>query len=644
MQQMRTEIIVLLLVMGAGMSGCSSLSMPSMPWSKSSVPADPSAEALFAEGTRYFDNKSYTRAIDVFQKIKTEHPFSPLLTQTELKLADAYYLNKQYPEAINAFKEFQSLHPTNENIPFVIFRLGQAHFDQFTSIDRDQKNTELAKGYFATVITNYPKSPVASQAREKLAQCIAFLAEHDFNVAFFYYQQEKFPAARDRFEEVVRKYQDTPPAAKSLFYLGESYRKEKNGVKAALAYEALVQHYPESHFAPQARTQLAQLEKEKHDPLAMLLMRDRRPGASSPAPGPQTAQETQTGKLKELNLIAKKDVVYEEPGSEKGFFGRVADTLNPFSSSNSGKKEEKKPESGLDLMVKQKQAEKEKSGGILASLWPFGGKDAKDNNKKDASENNALVNKIDASLKQKGVEPAARQVALNPPAADLPKVDEAPPPATMDTGKLLGKIDSTLEKGGKPAGELPPPPEAAEVFKNPAAAQAMTAKASGKPEPSESPLTSGLLSSIDQKLKSKGVEPSQFELPSPAVERKGSAPKQEQVKNVELEPKLAVEKGPLFLAPTDVPAQEKASSDQEPRKEETITDTADKEQPPAGRAIPKAVVKGPSVIQPAAPAPKPTEQKKPVAPTGQEDETKGILDYLKQDLEGASKVLNPFQW
>ena len=136
----------------------------------------------------------------------------------ELKIADAYYLNQQYPEAINAFKEFQSMHPTNENIAFVVFRLGQSHLDQFTSIERDQKNTEIAKSYFENVITNYPKSPYASAAREQLAKSVGYLAEHEFNVASFYLQQEKYPAARERFEEIVRKYRGTPVAAKSLFF------------------------------------------------------------------------------------------------------------------------------------------------------------------------------------------------------------------------------------------------------------------------------------------------------------------------------------------------------------------------------------------------------------------------------------------
>ena len=148
-------------------AGCSSISVPSMPWSHSSVKADPGEEALFAEGNNYFKDKRYARAIDAYTRLKADHPFSPLITDAELKTADAYYLNKQYPEAINAFKEFQSLHPSNENIPFVVLRLGQAHFDQFTATDREQKNTEIAKSYFETVVKQYPQSPYAAEAKEK---------------------------------------------------------------------------------------------------------------------------------------------------------------------------------------------------------------------------------------------------------------------------------------------------------------------------------------------------------------------------------------------------------------------------------------------------------------------------------------------
>lgn len=639
---MSMTVIILAFLAVGGLAGCSSISLPSMPslpWSKSGPQPDPTAEALHEDGMRYLNEKRYVRAIDAFQKIKTDHPFSPLLTQAELKLADAHYLNKQYPEAIAAFKEFQSLHPTNENIPFVLYRLGQAHFDQFTATDRDQKNTEIAKGYFEAVLTSHAKSPWAKEAREKLAKTLEYLAESDFNVAHFYFQQEKYPAARDRFEEIVRKYRDTPTAVKSLFYLGESYRKEKNGVKATLAYEALLQHYPKSKFVAEAKTQLAQLEKEKHDPLAMLLMRDRRP-AAGPVVQPASGQDPAIAKLKELNLVEKKEVVYEEPGEEKGIFRRVVDRINPFASSDNGKREERKLETGEELLAQKKAAEKEQSGGLLSWLNPFSGRNSKE--KGPTNNTSSLVGQIDDSLKQKGIDNAVQQAALKPPPEALPKFEEAPPAQTMDTGKLLGQIDSTLAKGGRRVDELPSPPQAAAVFTDAAAAAEAAARAKAKPAPTESPITSGLLSSIDQKLKSQGLEPARFEPPSPAQDTLNT--EKQPPRKVELEPKLAVETGPLFLSPAEMPTQEKpgSASAQEPPQQERKPEVSDKPPEPAAREIPKSIVRGSAQPQAAVPPAKPAESKKP-AP-GQEEEPKSVFEQMKEDAGNIGKLLNPFSW
>jgi outer membrane protein assembly factor BamD len=650
---MRKKLVSVLLGMAFLGAGCSSISMPSMPWSSSASNPDLTSEQLFDEGMRNFNEKKYVRAIDAFTKIKTDHPFSPQLTEAELKIADSYYLNQQYPEAINAFKDFQSMHPSNENIPFVIFRLGEAHFDQVTTTDREQKNTELAKGYFETVVKNYPQSKYAAPAKEKLAKCIGYLAEYDFNVASFYFQQGKYPAARDRFEEIVRKYRGTPVAARSLFFLGESYRKEKNNVKAALAYEALIQHYPESKFTAEAQTQLAEIEKDKQDPLAMLLMRDRRPGAVQ-----ETNQDTANAKLKDVNnLVAKTEVIYEEPGAEKSVFRRVVDVINPFSSSNDDKnKQEAKPETGIDLLVKKKASEEQP--GVMANLWnginPFGNGSAPAakntttnantaNAKTTAnSKDSSLVNQIDDSLKQKGFDSQTQIAALKAPDVDLPKVDDTPPP-TMDSAKLLGDIDANLQKGGKNVAELPPAPEAAATFSDPAT-KAMVAKAMSKepPAPAPSVADSGLLGSIDQKLRSQGVEPAKFESSvPPGQENKPSAPRQEQAKTVTLEPKMAVEKGPLFLSPPEAQTQVKPTASPEPAKDEKVDSSNDKAPEPEVREIPRVLVKGPSQPQTVAAA-KPAEQKKPLPPD--DEENRGVIDYLKQDVESIGKVLNPFRW
>ena len=266
--------------------------------------------------------------------------------------------------------------------------------------------------------------------------------------------------------------------AKSLFFLGESYRKEKNNVKAILAYEALLQYYPESKFVPEAKTYLEQLEKEKQDPLAMLLMRDRRPATAAAA----TAQETASNdKLKDVTLTEKTEIVYEEPGEEKGIFRRVADKLNPFSSSDDGKKA---PESPTEIAANKTPSApnaKDDSPGVLGSLWngmnPFGGQKPQPVKAQATADNSQFVNQIDGSLKQKGIDPTTQTASLQTTPETVSKVQETkPPPQTMDTTKLLGDIDANLKKSGKNVEELPAPPEAHAAFKDPAVAEAVAAK------------------------------------------------------------------------------------------------------------------------------------------------------------------------
>lgn len=633
--------------------GCSSVSLPSLPWSWSTPATQPNAtaEALFDEGIKYFNDKRYTLAIDRFQKIKAEFPFSPQLVAAELKLAEAYYLNKQYPEAAAAFKEFQDLHPNNENIPFVLYHLGLVHFEQFTSNDRYQKVTEIARGYFEAVVKNHPNSPYAAPAKEKLAKCLEYLSEYEFNVATFYLNEKKYPAAIDRLEGILRRYGNTPIAIKALYYLGESYRLEKNNVKAALAYEALIQHYPQEPLAKTAQTQLSDLAKEKQDPLAMLLKKDGRPQlASPPLPAQVAASREQGGaeKEKELNLVAKKDVVYEEPGEGKGMFRRVLDTLNPFSSSDN-----KKENDGKKIETANDESPKKESNGFFGSLWrginPLAGGEK---TKVDNEQNPQLINRIDESLQQRGIDSKTQDVASRPPAADLPKIEDRAPPIA-DAKELLGKIDSSLKKEGKNIDELPPPPEPAPIFK---ASTAPGQKPVAQPaSPTE---TKGLLTGIDEALKRKGMDPAKFETTvksgaagadNQGASRQTSTARTE--KKIELAPKLPVEKGPLFLDNLDYQAQrfdkltvpsgvegEKAKQDQ---SSEPVVAAPPKGAEPR-RELPQAVVKGPP--QPAGEKPAETKVVEKKKSPDEEEEPKGTLEQLKEDIGRLRDLLNPFGW
>ncbi|HEX9789001.1 MAG TPA: hypothetical protein VGB09_13285, partial [Candidatus Binatia bacterium] len=214
--------------------------------------------------------------------------------------------------------------------------------------------------------------------------------------------------------------------------------------------------------------------------------------------------------------------------------------------------------------------------------------------------------------------------------ADLPNTDDlAKQPAKTDTAALLSSIDGHLKKRGTNATELPPPPEAAEAFKDVAATQARIAQPAAQSEPPQDIQSSGILSSIDRKLKAKGVEPAQFEKPPTAAEAKVASAQPQT--NVAIEPKLTLEKGPLYLSPAEIPAQPAASA--ETQKPDAVDRT--------NESPSRILVKGP--VQPQAAAPKrPAETKKPSSI--QEDESKGVFDQIRQDMESVGKALNPLSW
>jgi len=467
----------------------------------------------------------------------------------DLKIAKAYHRSKKYAEAEATYKEFLGLRPTNKEVPYVIYQLGQLHFDQFTTIDRDQKNIETAMGYFDRVIKDHPQSPYVTDSKKKWTQCRRYLAEREYYVGSFYLKEKKYAAAKERFERIVRLYLDTPVGIKALYHLGEAYRLENNSVKASLAYEALIKHYPKSAQANQAQVQLAQLGKVQYDPLAQLLIRDGRPFFASNGKAGQ--QMVSSGAIQNpkspipnrsaLNLATKKDVAFEESGvnrdgKKKGFFRRMVGAINPFSSSSDEKKDgDKQSDNGTDVAKVNQNGPGKATKGT-------------DSSKKGTL---ALTSEIDASLKEKGIDAGDNNVALRPPTPDLAEIsaEPSPPPAnlkanTANTKEVLGKVDAGLKKEGKIVTEVPTPPRLVVTRRS---------KTDKGKKMQTSLSSSGMLGAIDKKLMKKGIEPPSEE----AKKREGweaSRPKEQ--KTVELSPRLSRETTPFLINPGEFQLEE----------------------------------------------------------------------------------------
>jgi outer membrane protein assembly factor BamD len=259
----------------------------------------------FDKANEAMDKKAYDLAVDDYQKLMEEYPFSDYTEEVQLKIAYAQYLNKQYAEAIASFQDFQRMHPTNPNASFAEYYLALSYMDQMGKKDRDQKAADNAHAHLQAMIDRYPESPFAVEAKKKLQETREVLADHELGVARFYLIWQNPIGAEARLRYLLNTYPDTETAAQALLTFGNHFRKRGDLVRATLAYATLVEHYPQSPRTEEAKQALAALKAKDvavaDDPLKSLMETLGRPAVPTQAastgvgpPGGGTATQVDT--------------------------------------------------------------------------------------------------------------------------------------------------------------------------------------------------------------------------------------------------------------------------------------------------------------------------------------------------------------
>ena len=209
---------------------------------------------------------SYSQAVETYRSLLDEHPFSEYSEEAELKIGVAQYKDNACPEATASFTDFQRRHPTSPHLPQVGYLLGQCAEQQMRPSDRDQSASQNAHAYYQAVIQQYPTSPYAQLARERLANARETLAGHEMSVAQYYERHDNLPAATTRLLDLVNRFNDTDVAGDALLQLGEIYESDGEKNKAVLAFAALRYHHPDHEAARTAEEQLDALRAEAGDP------------------------------------------------------------------------------------------------------------------------------------------------------------------------------------------------------------------------------------------------------------------------------------------------------------------------------------------------------------------------------------------
>ncbi|BDG71106.1 outer membrane protein assembly factor BamD [Roseomonas fluvialis] len=185
--------------------------------------ADQSPEALYAAGMQELRANRFQRAVDLFDAVEREHPYSTWATNAKLMAAYADYTRNRYTEAIGALDRFIQLHPAHRDVAYAYYLRALSQYEQINDAQRDQQQTITAMTALQDVVNRFPDTAYARDARLKMDLARDHLAGREMHVGRFYQRQGLQSAAIGRFRRVVDEYQTTNHVPEALHRLTEIY-------------------------------------------------------------------------------------------------------------------------------------------------------------------------------------------------------------------------------------------------------------------------------------------------------------------------------------------------------------------------------------------------------------------------------------
>ena len=203
---------------------------------------------------------NYTKAIETFQTIIDNYPYSEYETEAQLKIADAYFEKGSYDEALSYYRDFGDLHPQNPKVPYTVLRSALCHYKQIRSIDRDQTPTREALKYLEILSSRYPYDPETRKGEIILQQLRTQLADNMMEIGDFYLRRTQYQSAAMRYRTVLDEYPGLGLDAEALFKLGICYENMKRKDEALRLFHVVLENFSNSKMAIQAAERIASAE------------------------------------------------------------------------------------------------------------------------------------------------------------------------------------------------------------------------------------------------------------------------------------------------------------------------------------------------------------------------------------------------
>ena len=229
----RTLVLSALVVTLTTVAGCGTFG-----WGKDSEQeklAKESPERIYEDARHDLRNGNYPGAVTRYEMLEARYPFSDQAKQGQIDLMYAYYKSRASESAVDQADQFIRENPTHPRVDYAHYVRGLVYFESGANWLERVFEADIAKRpphearrsfqAFQTLVRQFPKSPYAADARQRMIYLRNRLADYEIEVARYYLKRGAYVGAANRARGVIEVYDGAPAVDDALRIMGQAYRK-----------------------------------------------------------------------------------------------------------------------------------------------------------------------------------------------------------------------------------------------------------------------------------------------------------------------------------------------------------------------------------------------------------------------------------
>jgi len=163
----------------------------------------------YNEGMIALERKDILFAAKKFNEAELLYPQSEWAPKASLMAAYSYWSDGYYRDSINELKRFLDVYNFDPRLPYAYYLLGMNYYESIVDEKKDLKALEESSKYFNILIKEFPETDYALDAKYKIDLITDLLAAKEMYIARYYIKREKWIAAINRLNFVIKNFSTT---------------------------------------------------------------------------------------------------------------------------------------------------------------------------------------------------------------------------------------------------------------------------------------------------------------------------------------------------------------------------------------------------------------------------------------------------